>query len=42
MADESEVLAVTIDELRAAYKAAKKEYKSNKNDENSPRPQEIF
>ena len=33
MADKSEVAVVDIDELRAAYKAAKKEYKSNKNDE---------
>ena len=33
MADKSEVPVVDIDELRAAYKAAKKEYKSNKNDE---------
>ena len=33
MADKSEVPVVDIDELRAAYKAAKKEYKSDKNDE---------
>lgn len=33
MADEIEPTAVDIDELRAAYKHAKKEYKSNKDDE---------